>query len=744
MPSPRVRNNMLFFAAAGANQADLVENEAAAAGITRHRQTSGGIEFEATFEEAMRFCMRTRIATRVLLGIAIDENVESPEELKASTEKIEWEKWIDKDHTFMITETDVSCRWLKNGQYASMVVKDGICDRIRSLSNDERPSIDRDNPDVVFHVHIEHDEVRWYVDFSGKSLCKRGYRVENTEVYAAEHIAAACLMRSKWDTSTSLVDPFCGSGTFAIEAALMATDTDPGLISPERYRFFTLPGFVEDEWENILDESEKRSEEGKERFRRNGTQIIAWDIDSKVVEAAGSNAKAAGMEEFITFGIKDARTIVSEDLPAKRGWIVTDPPYGYRIGSSNEIRRLYVDFGAMVPRIFGGWNVSILCGEQELLGYIDMKPDRTNTIIHGGLPCQLAHYYVFTEHERSEMAERKLAEKKERLSEPLPTGAEMVCNRIIKNLAALKKPMEEENVTSFRIYDADIPEYSAAIDLYEGKWISLQEYAAPSEIEPETAERHLNELILATERATGVDMENIFVRQRSRQKGTSQYGKLASSSKFYLMRENGMRFMVNFQDYLDTGIFLDHRPVRKMIMNIADGTRFLNLFCYTGTASVYAAKGGAISTVSVDASSTYLDWAIKNFELNNLKTMEHFFYRDDCINYLKESNDTFDLIFCDPPTFSNSKSRMTFDVQRDHRYLIQLCMDHLSENGTLIFSTNFRRFALDEELMEQFTVENISASTIGVDFARDPKIHYCWKITHKNGKEVKKIKIHLK
>jgi len=387
--------------------------------------------------------------------------------------------------------------------------------------------------------------------------------------------------------------------------------------------------------------------------------------------------------------------------------------------------------GKTFNTLFPGWHVSILCGDKELLSYVDMKPNRTNALFNGPMEAQLAHYLVFTHEERQAMIDKAIQKREERLSKPLSDGAQMAYNRLKKNLDKIQPMMEAEGVSSYRIYDADMPEYSAAIDFYEGKYIHLQEYAPPATIDPEAAQRRLEELIDATERATGIDLEYIFVKQRREQRGKDQYEKLASAGKFFIMREHGHMFMVNFSDYLDTGIFLDHRPVRKMIESQASGKRFLNLFSYTGTATVHAAAGGALSTVSVDASATYLDWAIKNMEMNGFDGMNHFFYKEDCIDWLHETHDTYDLIFCDPPTFSNSKMRRMFDVDRDQRKLIHLAMRHLSQEGTLIFSTNFRKFSLDSEITDEYDVQEITPDTIGEDFARNQKIHYCWIIKHR-------------
>lgn len=725
---------MIFYATASANQSDIVEMEARQAGSTDVYVTGGGVEFEADLATAYRFCLWSRTATRLMLALFQDEVVTSADELYESAIQIPWENWVTPEKTFAVTETVTNCRWLKNSHFAALRVKDAIVDRIREHFEDQRPNVDRENPDITFHIHVDGEKVVWYVDFSGKSLHKRGYRKLQTDAILSEYLAAALLYRSDWRKTMNseegpepLLDPFCGSGTVCIEAAWMATDTAPGLLNTSKFAFFKLPIHDPDIWEDVLDEAVARQEAGRKR----NVKIYAWDNDPQALKIARTNAEAAGVADLIEFARHDIREITAEDVPAARGCIVTDPPYGVRMDEGPSIETLYIAMGRQFNSLFEGWRIAILCGDQSLLSYVDMKPNRTNTLFNGGITCQIAHYYVFTAEERNEMIAKAEQRRLERLSKPLSPGAEMAANRLKKNLAALKPIMEAQKISSYRIYDADMPEYSAAIDFYENRWISLQEYAAPASIDPEDANRRLEELIDATERVTGIDREMIFVKQRTPQKGASQYEKLGTSNRFFIMREHGLKFMVNFTDYLDTGIFLDHRPIRERIMQMSEGKRFLNLFCYTGTATVHAAAGGALSTVSVDASSTYLDWALKNMELNGLTGMNHFFYKDDCIQWLFDTYDRFDLIFCDPPTFSNSKSRRSFDVDRDQVKLIRACMMHLEKDGTLIFSNNYRKFVLDERLYEQFDVQDITKETIADDFKRDEKIHCCFLIRHK-------------
>lgn len=731
---------MIFFASASANQNDIVEKEVLKARGTDLRVSSGGVEFEADLETAYRFSMWTRSATRLLVLVHRCDDIKDTDQLYEHALSLPWENWINPEVTFSITQTVSDCRWISNSHFAALRFKDAIVERIRGAYNGERPNVDKDNPDITFHLHVNRNLVSWYVDFAGRNISKRGYRTSQTEAVMGEFMAASVLYRSQWyrcleDNPVTLLDPFCGSGTICIEAALMATNTAPGLLKPERFAFFKLPIHKQEVWDIIVKEAESQKHECKCR-------IVGWDIDEDAVEISRDNAAEAGVDNLIEFEVHDFTKTTAEDVSALNpeseqdifGCIVTDPPYGVRLEiSESALRHLYSKTGEIAFNLFGGWHMAILCANQELLGYIEMKPDRTNTLINGGLECQIAHYYIFSAKQRAEMLEKAKAKREERLSTPLSEGAQMAANRLKKNLASIGSEMKKQGVSCYRLYDADMPEYSAAIDVYENRWINLAEYAAPSTIDEEDAKRRLDELVLATERVTGIDLDNIYVKRREIQKGSSQYVKKGtpSASHFFIANENGHRFSVNFQDYLDTGLFLDHRPVRKYIEEHSKDKRFLNLFCYTSSATVYAAAGGALSTVSVDANANYLDWSMKNMALNGFTQMNHFYYRDDCLSYLRESHDQYDLIFCDPPTFSNNKSRGTFDVQRDHGYLIRSCMKHLAKDGTLIFSTNFTKFKMFAEIYDDFDVKDISEETIGDDFKRNSKIHRCYLIKHK-------------
>jgi 23S rRNA (guanine2445-N2)-methyltransferase / 23S rRNA (guanine2069-N7)-methyltransferase len=358
-----------------------------------------------------------------------------------------------------------------------------------------------------------------------------------------------------------------------------------------------------------------------------------------------------------------------------------------------------------------------------------------HTVWNGALECRLLRLKVSAESAKQMLHTGASARIDATLAES--PGSKMFGNRIAKNLKQLNRWADREGVSCFRLYDADMPEYSFAIDRYAAAngsdvWLYVQEYAAPKTIELEAVQRRRNEALAALPGATGVPVEHIHLRQRRRTARGEQYEKLGESADFKLVPEGGLRFWVNFSDYLDTGLFLDHRLTRQRLRADAAGRRFLNLFAYTGSATVYAASGRARATTTIDMSATYLDWAQRNLAVNSFSGREHEFIQDDCIAWLEMAvaeRRAYDLIFLDPPTFSNSK-RMDdiLDVQRDHGELIQRCMALLAPGGKVVFSTNAQKFKLDAAVAASYKVTDISRATLPEDFKRNPRIHQCFEL----------------
>jgi len=327
-------------------------------------------------------------------------------------------------------------------------------------------------------------------------------------------------------------------------------------------------------------------------------------------------------------------------------------------------------------------------------------------------------------------------------SATLSPGASMLANRLRKNLRHLGRWARREAVSCYRVYDADLPEYAAAVDLYReapdspagpgGRLFAhLQEYQAPRSVAGEVAAGRLEELVSAVLHVFELEEQRLAVKVRTRAKGGSKYGRMGSGEPF-VVREGPVLLKVNLFEYLDTGLFLDHRPVRLRLGREAAGKRLLNLFCYTGAATVHAAAGGAAATVGVDLSATYLDWARRNLALNGLDDACHQRVQADVMSWLERERGRFDVIFCDPPTFSNSKRAADFDVQREHVRLLELAMARLTADGVLLFSNNFRRFKLDDAAVAEFAdCREISAATLDPDFARNPRVHRCWELRHR-------------
>ncbi len=315
----------------------------------------------------------------------------------------------------------------------------------------------------------------------------------------------------------------------------------------------------------------------------------------------------------------------------------------------------------------------------------------------------------------------------------LPTLPEDLVNRLRKNLRRLGGWAKGAQVTCYRLYDRDLPEYAFSADVYEGL-VNLQEYTRPGGLDDEVAEARLGEGVAAVAQVLGIAPEAVFVKRRERGKGGEKYGRLSESSVEAQVQEGGLRFIVNLSDYHDVGLFLDHRPLRRLIRKEARGKSFLNLFSYTASMTVFAAAGGASSSLSLDLSNTYTDWARRNLDLNGLSGDLHRAQKGDCLRWLREPERRFDLIYIDPPTISVSKSMSgSLDIQRDHALLLRQCRQVLNPGGVIWFSCNLRSFQLDRSLATEFAVQDLGERSLDPDFERNPKIHQVFRLSRLRG-----------
>lgn len=701
-----------FIALTSAGIEPLLVDELQQLGATDVHHKIQSVYFTASFETAQKICLWSRLATRILRHVS-EIRGSDKEEIYNGVLGIDWLPYFMKIDSFSVefVGTDKSIR---NTQFGALTVKDAIVDNLREELG-KRPDVSKENPDIRIQARLFKGKCNIYIDFSGPSLHQRGYRMEQGLAPLKEHLAAAIIKRSGWDMESPFVDLFAGSGTLLIEAANMHMRKAPGL-NKTRFPFETYPEFNRKKYLAIR-------EEAQAEFRESNTQFIGFEISKYVVDKAENNIRHAGLSEVVTIGQQDAaNATVSKTI--QPGWIVSNPPYGERIGESIVLLSLFKRLGLNLKQNYENWHVSLLTGQGVLIKLLRLQKSKEFKLKNGQIETILTNYELTPQ-------QCELSESARNGKYYLSKDGQAFEGRLDKNLKRLTKWAKKENVKCYRIYDADIPEYNVAVDYYDGK-IVVNEYQAPKTVNPALAEQRLLDVLSILQQKFDLDENSFALKVRKSQKGKEQYQKEDSKHHRFVINEYNAQFYVNIHDYLDTGLFLDHRQTRKEFASWCAGKTVLNLFCYTGSVSVHAALGGASKVTSVDMSNTYLDWAEDNFKLNGLDRKNNAFVRADCLDWLSRTNEKFDLIFLDPPSFSNSK-RMdrTWDVQRDHVEIISMVRNRLNPGGTLLFSNNLRNFKLDNDAIEKmgFGIKDIKNQTLPEDFQRNSKIHHCWKLS---------------
>ncbi|MFI4918860.1 MAG: bifunctional 23S rRNA (guanine(2069)-N(7))-methyltransferase RlmK/23S rRNA (guanine(2445)-N(2))-methyltransferase RlmL [Legionellales bacterium] len=687
----------------------LLEEELKALGLKITRVSPQGVYGDATLVVLYQLCLWSRIANRVQL-ILFNGHAANEQIMHQLCTQFHWQTVFSQDKSIAV-EFHGASEHIRNTMFGAQVVKDGIVDHFRRL-NGSRPTVDKANPQILIHAYLKNDELTVSFDLTGYSLHQRGYRSKAGMAPVKENVAAALLIRAKWPELAAkgygLHDPFCGSGTIVIEAAMMAAHIAPGLLRQDQ----SLQFWAQHEpslWEKLRVQA-------LEQVKPLAVKLLGTDADSRAIAMAHTNAEHAGVLPLVEFkaqAVKDCKPLLD------KGLLVCNPPYGERLGDATRLLPVYQQLGVTLHAYYQGWHAAILTSNPLLAKAMGLRANKQYSLYNGALECKIYCLEL--------TAENQL---KGAVSSQLTENAQMLLNRLVKNYSHLKKWAKNNNISCYRVYDADLPEYAYAIDIYNDSAV-LQEYVAPASIPIHTAEKRSLEVLQVVPRALGIAPDKLVVKQRKQQKGNDQYQKMDQTQRTMTVTEGQAKFKINLYDYLDTGLFLDHRLLRLRFAKLTPGTRFLNCFCYTASASVHAALAGAITT-NVDLSNTYLRWAEDNFKLNQLALAKHQFVQFDCREWLRSTKDRFDVIFLDPPSFSNSK-RMTdtLDIQRDHSALVASAMRLLNPNGVLYFSTNCRQFKLDAALKEAYAVSDISAQTIDQDFKRNTKIHHCFIFSRK-------------
>lgn len=715
----------------------LLTHELAALGATGVRETPAGVFFAGSRATLYRACLWSRLANRILLPLA-DFEATDPDALYRGLREIDWPGLFSAQRSFAV-DFHGQTPAIRNTQFGAQRSKDAIVDTFRDRGH-PRPDVDRRQADIRVSVQLFKGLARVALDLCGGSLHQRGYRVRAGEAPLKENLAAALLLRADWPGMAArggaLVDPMCGSATLLIEGAMMAADCAPGL-SRQRFAFEAWLAHDARQWEAVLGDARARAARGLERDL---PEIRGYDADPAVVRYAQANIAAAGLQRHVRVGCKPlAELRRPSHRPMSQGLVICNPPYGERLGEKASLRHLYQRLGQVLHDEFDGWDAAVFTADLELGRAIGLRSHRQYALYNGALKSSLLLFALRDnrlrdaplqrEPENAAATDKAGSQDRTALSE----GAVMFANRLRKNRRHLANWVKRNGIECYRVYDADMPEYAVAVDIY-ADWAHIAEYAAPAGVDPEAARLRLEDVLQAVPGALDIAPSHIVLKQRQRQRGTAQYTRQDSSDRLLTVREGQATLLVNLQDYLDTGLFLDHRPLRRRLAGEARGRDFLNLFCYTGSATVHAALGGARSTTSVDMSNTYLEWLRKNLARNGLAENRHHLVRDDVRAWLERGGPDADLILLDPPSFSNSKRlEDVFDLQRDHPALIRASMRRLRPDGVMYFSNNKRRFQLDPAMAEEFCCEDVTVQTLDPDFRRGKKPHVCFRFSHRHG-----------
>lgn len=761
-----------FYAVCPAGFEAIVSEELKNLGIKRTRPLQGGVAFFGTLEEGLRACLWLRSASRVLMVLARVQAANA-DQLYDSVRALPWEDHIKPGSTIAVSARGTNAE-LRNTQFSALRVKDAICDELREVQG-ERPGVSKHRPDVAINVAIHAKKATISLDLAGEPLHQRGYRLagETVEAPLKEALAAGMLLVSPWGETVRALqageclpeeavfyDPFCGSGTLAIEAAMMACDMAPGLLR-DYWGFFGWKQFDEALFNKLVAEADARLEAGLPRM----PHICASDKDEHAVNIAREQARRVGLAEKISFAVADCAQM-DKTLEAfgvaqcVRGSIVGNPPYGVRLMS----RDLDVFYGALemgLRLLPQEWTFTAITPDPYFDDRIDAVPTSEKAVYNGAIETTIRTYQLAdVRHQTLEIVTLSGHE----IEIPvLSDHPDQFAHRLRKNAKTRRKWAQKQRLSAFRLYDVDLPDYAVVIDLYLAcedvratgedrsftvPFLVISEYQAPRSVDEHKAYRRFEDAVRIAQALLEIPRDQVFTRVRKQDRGGRQYAFEKKRAKRVLTTESALTFELDLESYLDVGLFLDHRITRRLIALSSRDKDVLNLFAYTGSASVYAAAGGAKSVTTVDLSQTYLDWARRNMTYNGFSGSAYRFIKSDVREWIRAEKDPrrskngrirrYDLIFVDPPTFSNSKAmgKRTWDIQRDHFYLLRDVSKLLRQGGTIIFSGNLRSFKLDEKVCTDlgFEVRDITAKTIPEDFARNPKIHFCYLLQKTEGR----------
>ncbi len=676
-------------------------------------QGNGSVQWSGSLESGYRACLWSRFSSRILL--TIDEvSVATTDDIYEQARTQNWEDHLGIDNSFAVDGTCVQGGPISHSRFAALRVKDGVVDQFRDKTN-LRPDVQVKRPDVRLNIHVGKQKSTLSIDLSGEGLHRRGYRSGAGQAPLKETLAAAIVALSGYRGEEPLLDPMCGSGTILIEAALMAGDSAPGL-GRSYFGLTKWRGHDEGLWSQLVSEAITREQEGQ---HRKWPGLTGYDADSAVIGFARENIRRAGLEGKIKVSQQE---LLFLKAPASTGHLLCNPPYGERLSETEAVKFLYRCLGNRLQESFQGWKIGLFTMKPEYADLLHIVWKQSHRLRNGPLSCRLyngiagsAGSFIWTLP----------------VSESEGSGEDFA-NRLKKNFRKIHSWATKNNIECFRLYDRDLPEYNVSVELF-GKRVFIREFPPPKDMDQAAVQDRFNIVLRVVRSVLGVGRDRVFIlrfKRKNKQNDRSQGKK--KQPRFYEVAENGCSYLVNFSGSYDAGLVLVQRLARKKIMQQAEAREFLNLFGHTGSASVSAALGGARRTTTVEPSTHYMSWAEKNFSLNGLYPHYHHLVQADCLEWLKEQNSIYDLIYAGlhKSTFYSGNERI-FDTKKDHGRLIRLVMSRLDPDGLFYFSTSARSFRLDKELEENYICRNISDDMVPRDFERHRRLYQFWEIRHR-------------
>ena len=685
----------------------LLEQELQNIGITQYRPGRGQVYFHAELALLYRFALQTRISRRLLKPLdKVDAS--SAETLKQSVAALSWPQWLRPRHSIAVDFLGRSDA-IRHSQFGAQCIKDGIVDAI-TASGRGRPDVDRDNPDFLVQARLHGEQLSLSLDLGAGPLRPAP---DGTSDLLPRSIAATVLHMASWPNAAQLLLPVGDSGIIALEAASMARSQSPQLTRSH----WGWKGWGEHDdalWQQ----------------QRLALADLPPPTTTQVVSCQPEQQQRQRLQQWLhRQRLQRATTLLDQDWP-----MATNPDDAacYLLDLRGQSHAEVEQAGAWLKLQCGeqGGHGAVLCNNVEQGLRLGIRAIQKRTVQLGEQSLLLLGLNLAPEYhvDPAQIAQRQQQKKQQQALRD--DGGQDFYNRLRKNARSLHGWAKSKNIEAYRVYDHDLPEFAAAIDLYKD-WAVIQESRPPKTVDAKKAARRREQMLALSAGALDIPAQQLIFKERRRQRGNdAQYQKQnPEQSTTLTIREGEARFHVNLSDYLDTGLFLDHRQTRLQLGRMANGVDFLNLFAYTCSASVHAALGGARSTTNIDLSHTYLQWGERNFQLNQLDIdgEEHRFIRADVAKWLEQCDQRFDLIFVDPPSFSNSKSTdADFDVQRDHVNLIQAAARCLKPGGTLVFSCNLRRFKLDYTALSTLQISDQQKRSKSRDFSRNQRIHHCF------------------